>query len=175
MICPVLALIKTLFDILLLRKGPDAIPSAPVVLLLCISLWVFSGLMLVVAHSQFSMFDLSVGLFTGVVSFIAYASLLAFFGFTSRTYSTLSAIAGCGAVAVFGFVVIYSLLQPILGPQQAYLAGYPLLLWTIPVEGYIVAKAINRPWFFGCMIALTLFFVQVFLEIALRPAPVGVA
>ena len=39
-----LPLLRTLFDITLLRKGPDNIPSSMILLLLAIGLWLFSSL-----------------------------------------------------------------------------------------------------------------------------------
>lgn len=169
MIGRVLTLIKTLFDILLLRRGPEAIPGAPLVLVAVTSMWVLSGIALMLAYEGFTAKELSVGLFTGICAWLCYAGLLAFFGHSQRLLSTLSAITGCGALAVAGFTFIFAVLQPIVGPKQAYLAGYPLLLWSIPIEGYIVARAIGRPWIFGFMIALTVFFLQVFLDSLINP------
>ena len=40
----VLPLIRTLFDIALLRKGPDAIPRSSLLLLMAVGLWLFSSL-----------------------------------------------------------------------------------------------------------------------------------
>ncbi len=165
---------KTLFDILLLRKGPEAIPGVPIVLFATFALWLLAGFALVGVLADFLLSDLIIGLFTGILALTGYAAILSFFGFRQRTISTLSAIMGCGALAVGGFIAIFTVLRPLVGPDQAYLAGFPLLLWTIPVEGFIVARAINRPWFFGCMIALTLFFVQLFFDQALTsPATVA--
>ena len=40
----VLPLIRTLFDIVLLRKGPDAIPRSGLLLVMAVGLWLFSSL-----------------------------------------------------------------------------------------------------------------------------------
>ena len=41
-----LALFETLFDIIRLRKGPDAIPHSSVLLSIIIGLWIFAGLVM---------------------------------------------------------------------------------------------------------------------------------
>ena len=40
--CPVLPLIRTLLDITLLKKGPDALPRSWIVLYLTIGLWLLA-------------------------------------------------------------------------------------------------------------------------------------
>jgi hypothetical protein len=41
--------------------------------------------------------------------------------------------------------------------------------WSIPVEGHIIARTIERQWFFGFLIALAVLFTQLNLFSVLKP------
>ena len=66
MIVHVLALLKTWFDIIRLRKGPDAVPRSPVVFALAVALWLASGIAFVLMIEGFDMKCFIVGILTGV-------------------------------------------------------------------------------------------------------------
>ena len=48
-----LPLVRTLFDITLLRKGPDSIPASGILLLLVIGLWLFASLAILALIEQY--------------------------------------------------------------------------------------------------------------------------
>jgi hypothetical protein len=50
-----------------------------------------------------------------------------------------------------------------------------ILLWSIPVEGHIIARAIDRHWYVGIGAALAVFVFQLFLYGVLNPAVETVA
>jgi hypothetical protein len=38
-----------------------------------------------------------------------------------------------------------------------------ILLWSVPVEGHIIARAISRHWYIGVLIAIAVFVLQYIL------------
>lgn len=166
-----LALIKTLFDIVLLRKGPEAIPRSWLLFLMTLSLWLFSALAALALIDQFDDSDFFLGLFGGTIGLACYAALVVISGQSDRLSQTMSAIIGCGALISLAFVVEYVLFLPFLGGASTSLFANLILLWSVPVEGHIIARAINRHWYVGILIAIGVFALQYFVYSLVTPAP----
>jgi len=156
----VLALIRTLFEIVLLRKGPEAIPRSGVLLVLIVGLWIFSSLVALALINQFDESDFFLGLFSGMVGVLCYAALLVVSGYSARVLQTVSAILGCGALILLAFVAEYVLFMPFLGQKITGPIAQLILLWSVPVEGHIIARAIERHWYIGILIAIGVFALQ---------------
>jgi len=178
----VLALLRTLFDIIRLRKGPDAIPYSWLVCLIVLSLWLFAGLVMSAVFVEMDDQDFLLGTFTGVVGLACYASIVVLSGHTPRLLQTVTAILGCGAIISFLFVVamvglppFFSFIAGTVGLSRFFnevtvsLITTLLLLWSIPVEGHIIARAIDRHWYVGIVAAMAVFFFQLFLYLLLSP------
>lgn len=165
-----LALIKTLFDIIRLRKGPDAIPYSWVVTLVTLLLWLVSGFVITATTEEMTDQDFLVGVFTGVVGLACYASIVVLSGHTPRLLQTVTAILGCGAVLSFVFVLGTAALTPLLSAGTTDVIVTLVLLWSIPVEGHIIARAIDRHWYIGIVAAMAVFVLQLFLYGVLNPA-----
>jgi hypothetical protein len=73
---------------------------------------------------------------------------------------TIAAILGCGALISFAFVAEYVLFLPFLGEVPTGLIANLILLWSVPVEGHIIARAIERHWYIGILIAIGVFVLQ---------------
>ena len=164
-----LALLQTLFDIIRLRKGPDAIPYSWLVCLIVLSLWLFAGLVMSAVFVEMDDRDFLLGTFTGVVGLACYASIVVLSGHTPRLLQTVTAILGCGAIIGFLFVAGTLGLAPLLNEATLKFTMTLLLLWSIPVEGHIIARAIDRPWYVGIVAAMAVFFFQLFLSLLLSP------
>jgi len=167
----VLPLIKTLFDIVLLRKGPEAIPRSGILLVLIIGLWLFSSLVALVLISQFDESEFFLGLFSAMVGVLCYAALVVISGHASRLLQTISAILGCGALISLAFVAEYVLFLPFLGEQSTGLIANLILLWSVPVEGHIIARAIERHWYIGILVAIAVFVLQLVVYSVLSSTP----
>ncbi|MBT8107418.1 MAG: hypothetical protein KJP17_04245 [Gammaproteobacteria bacterium] len=170
-----LALLKTLFDIIRLRKGPDAIPYSWVITLITLLLWLVAGFVIAAVTEEMNDEDLLVGVFTGVVGLACYASIVVLSGHTPRLLQTVTAILGCGAVLSFLFVIGTVALTPLLSAGTTNLIVTLILLWSIPVEGHIIARAIDRHWYVGIVAAMAVFVFQLFLYGVLNPAVETVA
>lgn len=174
-----LALLRTLFDIVRLRKGPDAIPYSWLVCFIALLLWLLAGLSMTMITPEMDDDDFLYGTFTGVVGLAAYAAIVVSSGHTSRLLQTVTAILGSGALISFMFLAgsvvlppVFGLL-PFLGQNAVNIVVTLFLLWSIPVEGHIIARAIDRHWYLGITVAMAVFIMQLYLYSAVNPGAGG--
>ena len=165
-----LALFQTLFDIIRLRKGPDAIPYSWFLCLIAMTLWLFAGMTMTIMAEELGDKDFLLGTFTGVVGLACYASIVVLSGHTPRLLQTVTAVLGCGAVLSLLFVAGNLVLTPLLSESITNLVLTLILFWSIPVEGHIIARAIDRHWYVGIVAAMAVFVFQLFLYSLLSPA-----
>ena len=92
-----------------------------------------------------------------MVGLACYAMTVVAAGFPARVLQTLAAILGCGALISFAFVAEYVLFTPFLGQTITGVVAQLILLWSVPVEGHIIARAIDRHWYVGIVIAIIVF------------------
>ncbi|MDH3266426.1 MAG: hypothetical protein OEM25_05620 [Gammaproteobacteria bacterium] len=166
-----LPLIRTLFDIVLLRKGPEAIPRSAILLFPIAGLWIFASLAAVALIEQFSESDFLLGIFSGLVGILCYAGLVVLSGHSARVLQTVSAILGCGALITLAFVAEYVLFLPFLGDVPTGLIANLILLWSVPVEGHIIARAMDRHWYIGILTAIAVFVLQYLIYSVVAAAP----
>lgn len=155
-----LPLVRTLFEIVLLRKGPDSIPRSAVLFIMIVVLWFFSSLVVLALIEQFDESDFLLGLFTALVGILCYAAVVVISGHASRVLQTVSAVLGCGALISLAFVAEFVLFTPFLGQSISGIVAQLILLWSVPVEGHIIARAIDRHWYVGILIAISVFILQ---------------
>lgn len=156
-----LLLLKTFFDIVALRKGPEHLPQSILVLVSAFLL------MLISALAMMSILEQRGGGNFGY-SFLAYALGIAFYGFIillagypQRINQSVSAIIGCGSLITLFYVVETQTLGPLIGEPLSAAIGELFIFWSVPVEGHIMARAINQHWFVGIAIAMLAFIMQV--------------
>jgi len=154
-----LLLLKIFFEIIALRKGPEHLPRSLLVLAAALLL------MLVSAFAMMSVTEQSGGF---AYSFFAYALGLGFYGFVillagkqQRIVQALAAIIGCGSLITLFYVVETQLFAPIIGKEASAIIGELVVFWSVPVEGHVIARAINQHWFVGIGIAMLAFIMQV--------------
>ena len=158
-----LPLIRTLFDITLLRKGPEAIPPAWFLFVPIIGLWSFSVLAAAALFDQFDVSSVALSAFSTLVGVVCYATVVVVNGRGARMAQTIAAIIGCGAIILLAFVVGYAVLDPLLGDGASSAIANLIMLWSVPVEGHIIARAIDRHWYIGILIAVGVFVLQLFI------------
>ncbi len=155
-----LPLIRTLVDITLLRKGPEDIPYSWVLLHMCIALWMLALLATAALITNFDATDAWVSLASAIVGAICYVVVLSATGYGGRAVQTLAALIGCGAVISFTMLAEIVLFTPFLGRDIASLIAFVVLVWSVPVKGHIIARAINWHWYAGIVIAFSIFLLQ---------------
>ena len=174
MIRNVLALLQTLFDIMRLRKGPDAIPHSQVILVVVVAMWVAADLVSVVASPQIAMDRRVVGWLVALVALVIYVLIVSFYRRGERLLQMLSSIIGCSAIytLILTVVIATSAQLPDQSPLQFgfVMAVFAVMLWSVVVEGHILSTTIGQPRIVGVMIALSVFLLQIYLlEIAFPP------
>jgi len=165
----VLALFETLFDIIRLRKGPDAIPHSTILLVVIIALWLFAGLATIAMMPELDETDFLISTLTGVIGLTCYAAVITLSGKGARLLQAVTAILGCGAVLSLLFVAGNIFLSPFLSTNLTNIVVTLILLWSIPVEGHIISRTIDRHWYLGIVIAMAVFIFQLVLYSALDP------
>ena len=166
-----LPLIRTLFDIALMRKGPEDIPRSRVIILMTLLLWIFSSLAALSLIEQIDETDFFLGFFNATIGILCYTALVVTSGRSERLMQTISAIIGCGALISLAFVVVYAVFLPLLGKTPTAVVASLLLLWSVPVEGHIIARAIDRHWYIGLLFAIAVFVLQYVVQLVLTSAP----
>ena len=155
-----LLLLRTLLDIVFLRKGPDSIPPSGLLLAIIAVFWLFASISVLALIEQYDQSDFVIGLVTAIVGLACYAITVIMAGYPGRVLQTVSAILGCGAIISFAFVAEFVLFRPFLGQTITGLVAQLILLWSVPVEGHIIARAIDRHWYLGIVIAIIVFILQ---------------
>lgn len=167
MIRNVLTLFKTFVEIILLRKGPDDIPHSPVLFVLVAALWFLIGVVALMVIEFYESNSLLIDLILAIVGLGIYAIVVSAFGRGDRIMRCFTTILGCSIV--FTIVQIGgSLVFPLLLTEVEW-ALLPIWLWSIPVEGHIIARTIERQWFLGFLVAIAVLFVQLNLLAVLKP------
>ena len=109
--------------------------------------------------------DYGLSVVVNALAMVYYGLVLLITGYSRRTMQTLTAILGCGAILTAVFFVEIALLGPLLGEKFAGLVALVIIFWSVPVEGHIIARAIDRHWFVGIAIAIAAFVLQRALQL----------
>ncbi|MGI9236073.1 MAG: hypothetical protein ACR2QZ_01665 [Woeseiaceae bacterium] len=166
-------LIGTLFDIIRLRSGPDAIPYSNFLFVIIGLMWLLAGVLMTVATAELDQTDFVIGSVTGIAGLMCYATIVVFSGRGARLLQTLMALLGCGALLSLIFIVANVVLPPLLSENASNLIVTLILLWTVPVEGHIISRTIERHWYIGVMMAMTIFIFQLVLYSILDPSTIA--
>ncbi|MDX1403244.1 MAG: hypothetical protein R3192_01840 [Woeseiaceae bacterium] len=144
----------------MLRKGPEQIPDSWLVLTFSFSL------MLLAYFVASTLIKLSEGyshlltMVTNLLGIGLYTLVLLATGYIKRFVPILSAVIACGSILSLLFVAAYVMLGPFLGADLAYLLATLIIVWSIPVEGHIIARGIGQHWYTGIVIAMVVFTMQ---------------
>jgi len=166
----VLALTQTLFDIIRLRKGPDAIPYSPVLFALMFAAWLVAGFIMTASTPEMDARDFAIGTISGIAGLVCYSAIILLAGKGPRLLQAATALLGCGAMLSVIFVVANASMTPLLAAGTTNLIVTLILLWSVPVEGHIISRTIDRHWYVGVMIAMAVFVFQLVVYSLIDPA-----
>lgn len=156
------AVFGSYYDIILLKKGPEDLPASPLLLAFSALLWVLT---FVLAYAVFEWLDgrrLVIAATASLLAIGAYQSLLLISGRAARTLQTQSALIGCGSLislAYIGLLVIGARFDEQTAIVFEVLAQL-VSLWSVPVKGHIVGRALDIHWYIGIAIAGGVFILQ---------------
>jgi len=172
MIESVLPLINTLFTILRLQTGPESIPRSPVVLFAVVAMWLVTVVFAIFAFDTAHADDFVFVLTAAAAGLCCYVLLLAAFGRSERLLPTLTSLIGCGTLLLAISALVFVSLKPFVGADDALLVAYPFTLWSVPVEGHIIARVLDKPFIVGFVFALGVFMLQILLQQYIDPVAV---
>jgi len=144
----------------MLRKGPEDVPGSWLIFFVATGLMVISTVGAVLLIDAGGEQDHAVTILSSLLGMGFYAVVLMVSGYSRRFLPTLSAITGCSALLTLLFVTEFVLMQPLLGNQVAGIIATLIIFWSVPVEGHIIARAIQQHWFVGIVIAICVFVLQ---------------
>ncbi len=154
------ALTRTLLDITLLAKGPEEIPRSWILLWMSVAIWLFALLAMMSLLTNFSTEDAWTSIANAILGVFCYTIVLAAMGFLHRAVQTMAALIGIGGLITLTVLAELILLTPLLGGEVAVLVARVTMMWSIPVKGHIIARAINWPWYAGIVISLSIYLLQ---------------
>jgi len=144
----------------MLRKGPEHVPDSWLVFLFALLLMQFASF---VAATFINLGDDYSHLLTFITNLLGlgiYAAILFVTGFFKRFVPIVSSILACGSILTLLFVAAYVMLNPFLGGEIAVIIATLIIIWSVPVEGHIIARGIEQHWYIGIVIAMIVFILQ---------------
>ena len=144
----------------MLRKGPEQVPDSWLVFLIALILMQIASFVLATLSNLDDDYNHLLTFITHVLGMGIYAAILLATGFMRRIVPILSAIIACGAILTLLFVAAYVLLNPFLGNDIAVVIATLIIIWSVPVEGHIIARGIEQHWYIGIVIAMIVFTAQ---------------
>ena len=153
-------LLRTFFDIIRLRKGTEDLPDASLILVLSFGLLLFATFCSTVLINPGVGDSVVLSFLTSLLGYVFYSFVLTVTGFARRFVQTISAIMACGSLLTVLMVFAYVMLAPFLGASIASIVATLILFWSVPVKGHIIARAIERHWYLGIVISMSIFVMQ---------------
>jgi hypothetical protein len=143
-----------LFDIVLLRQGPDKLPRSWLVFFvaLVISVLVSMSVSEIVLPGIDPMHDVT--LLLAILNVGFYFVVLQVTGYPERFVQTAIAILGADAVLTFFYMGGFLAVELVADKSTALTLAWFISCWSVSVEGHIIARAIDRHWLVGIAIAL---------------------
>jgi multisubunit Na+/H+ antiporter MnhC subunit len=165
------ALINLIFNIMRLRAAPQDLPHSRFLMLFCIGVYLFMGLVIAMLDQGFGLALLSAGVDTLLLIGLAYLALW-IRGYKGRTLQTVTAFAATGTVFEFIGWPLVAYLQSISngGPSSLSILLLLLIVWNISVIGHILRHAVDVPMWVGSGVALLYIYTSIRVMVALQIA-----
>lgn len=169
MICSVLTLFRTFAEMILLRKGPEDLPRSWVLFIIVLFIWIVVGFAAVAVIESYESAGLLIDMVLAIIGLALYAGAIHAFGQSARILQSFTALLGCSVV--FSFVLFGGrvVLPLFLTESESEMGVQMIWLWSIPVEGHIIARTINRQWVIGFLIAVAVLMAQLQLFAVIKP------
>ena len=156
-----------------MRKGPEHVPDSILVLVVALGLFALAMVMsetLIITTGNSVLIE---SIYVSFGGYILYWIVLLATGFAQRLLPTISCIMACGSILTIARVVLFVILAPLLGVNTASLIAWLMLIWSVPVKGHIISRAIGMHWYIGISVALVIYLLQQIAYDALTKVPVG--
>jgi len=151
--------LQTLWQIALLRAGPQDLPTGNASMVLAIAM--FSGVVVVSGVTDTGSTRMPDFVIAIVLPTIAAASILGFHGLGARFRQTVAALFGTGAlISLINVPLWLSTQSPI--PAPVVMLALVGLFWSLAVDGHIWRNALDCSYAGGLMTAVLILFLQLF-------------
>lgn len=174
MIDDVRTLLLTFLETTFFRKGPSDIPNSPLLLVVAAGLWFLVGIFGMIVDDSYDSSGFLVNLILTVIGVGLYSIIVNIFGKGDRFMRAMIAVLGCGAIFNLTYLGGQSVLKNLLGAEESQIYWELILMWSILVEGHIIARTIDRQMFIGILFAMAVFFAQLQVLVVISPM-LGVA
>ncbi len=172
-----LAYVQALLNIALRRSGPEDLPDSTFLLGLTVAFYLVTQAPLALmayGSSEASLRAVAIGL---VLLFGGLWALLVLTGHRARYRRAVTAMLGTSALlsAISLPFSVWRQAAADIGSGVAMPSTiiFGIMLWSISIDGHIVARAISRPYGIGLLIAIAYFFLHTM--VLFEVVPVGVA
>ena len=135
-------------------------PASLIVLAFAFGLLLLSFFCSAILISDAGADDLGMSFFVSIASYVLYSVVLFVNGYSRRLVPTISSIMACGSLLTIIQVAVQIFLGPFLSANLIFIIAWLIEIWKIPVKGHIIARAIGQHWYFGILIAMTIFIMQ---------------
>ena len=135
-------------------------PASLIVLAFAIGLLLLSFFCSAILLSGSGNDDLGLSFFVSIGSYVLYSFVIFVNGFSRRLIPAIASIMACGSLLTIMQVTAQIFLGPFLSANLVFILAWLIEIWKIPVKGHIIARAIGQHWYFGIMIAMTIFIMQ---------------
>ena len=149
-------MIRTLFDILRLRSGPQDLPSATGLAIVLALFYLLQGL---VADRilEGSTDNAPRSLISIAFQFSIVALLLRWRGMAARIPQTFSALAGTGFLLGLVWIALLAAMEPGQPRPGLALASLGLFAWSLVVDAHIYRHALSIKMGIGVLVAVLIF------------------
>ena len=144
----------------MLRKGPEDVPGSMLVLYYAFGLLVLATFISGALAGSSDDESTLLSFMGSLLGYVLYGIVLYSTGFLRRFVPTVACIMACGSILTILMVAAFVLLNPFLGAPLASVLVWLILIWSVPVKGHIIARAIGRHWYVGIAISVTIFILQ---------------
>jgi hypothetical protein len=151
----------------MLRKGPEDVPGSVLVLYYSVGLLILATFVSEILAQPADSTNTLLSLVASFVGYLLYWIVLSSTGLQRRFVPTVACIMACGSILTILMVAAFVMLKPFLGASLASIIAWLILVWSVPVKGHIIARAIERHWYVGIAIALTIFVLQYLFFLAM--------
>ena len=148
----------------MLRKGPEHVPDSWLLFALSILFMILASFSASILIEALSEEDFRFVFAETMLGLMFYGAVIFIFGYSRRIVRALTCIIGCGAILTVLFVAEFVFFRPFLGAAVAGDIAILIVLWSVPVEGHIISRAIQQHWFVGIAIAIAALILQLGLQ-----------
>jgi len=172
-----LAYVQAFINIALRRSGPEDLPDSKFLLGLTLAVYLVAQVPLaLIAYGPTGVLVSTVTVSLALL-FGGLWVLLRLTGHSARYQRTVTAMLGIGALLSTLSIPFSLWRQSLLGAELSVAMPstflFAIMLWSISIDGHILARALSRPYGIGLLVAIVYFFLQTTILFELMPNGVG--